>query len=85
VKHLAAGAESSADKSPGTAASVSKAGAKAVDKAETVRAACESGHQLDMKWADLESALHTFRKTLREHVAAVTGEPAYVNGWHLPG
>jgi hypothetical protein len=85
VTHLVRVVKSEADKSPETAAAVVKAGAAGEAKTDAVRAVCESGNKLDRKWADLEEAVHAFRKALQAHTVAMTGGPAYVNGWQLPG
>jgi hypothetical protein len=85
VKRLVDEATSAAGKSPDTAEAVAKAGDKVFEEIEEVREAAETGNKLDGKWADMDKALHNFRKALTAHVVAVTGGPDCVNGWHLPG
>ena len=85
VKRLVEEAASTSEKSPETAKAVENAGAKVLEQIEEVRGAAETGNKLDGKWAEMDKALHNFRKTLGAHVVAVTGGPDCVNGWHLPG
>lgn len=85
VKRLVDEAASTSDKSSETAKAVEKAGVKVFDEIEEVRGAAETGNKLDGKWAEMDKALHNFRKALAAHVVAVTGGPDCVNGWHLPG
>ena len=85
VTHLVRVVNSEAARSPETADAVVKAGANVKATTDAVRAVCESGNKLDSKWADLGEAVHAFRKALQAHTVAVTGGPAYVNGWQLPG
>ena len=85
VKRLVDEATAAAGKSPDTAEAVAKAGDKVFEEIEEVREAAETGNKLDGKWADMDKALHNFRKALTAHVVAVTGGPDCVNGWHLPG
>jgi len=85
VKRLVDDAASTSEKSPETAKAVAKAGDKVFEEIEDVKGAAETGNKLDGKWADMDQALHNFRKALAAHVVAVTGGPDCVNGWHLPG
>jgi len=85
VKRLVDETASTSEKSPETAKDVEKAGAKVYEKIDEVRGAAETGNKLDAKWAEMDQALHNFRRALAAHVVAVTGGPDCVNGWHLPG
>ena len=85
VKRLVDETASTSEKSPETAKAVEKAGAKVFEEIEEVRGAAETGKKLDGKWAEMDQALHNFRRALAAHVVAVTGGPDCVNGWHLPG
>ncbi len=85
VKRLVTETASTAEKSPETAKAVERAGAKVFEEIEEVRGAAETGNKLDGKWAEMDQALHNFRRALAAHVVAVTGGPDCVNGWHLPG
>jgi hypothetical protein len=85
VKRLVDEAALTSEKSPDTAKAVAKAGSKVLEEIEDVRGAAETGNKLDGTWADLDQAVHNFRKALAEHVVAVTGGPGCMNGWHLPG
>ena len=85
VKRLVNEAASTSEKSPKTAKAVAKAGEKVFEEIEDVKGAADTGNKLDGKWADMDQALHNFRKALAAHIVAVTGGPGCVNGWHLPG
>jgi hypothetical protein len=85
VKRLVDETASTSEKSPETAKAVEKAGAKVYEEIDQVRGAAETGKKLDAKWAEMDQALHNFRRALAAHVVAVTGGPDCVNGWHLPG
>ena len=85
VKRLVDETASTSEKSPETAKAVEKAGAKVYEEIDEVRGAAETGNKLDAKWAEMDQALHNFRRALAAHVVAVTGGPDCVNGWHLPG
>jgi hypothetical protein len=85
VKRLVDETASTSEKSPETAKAVEKAGAKVYKEIDEVRGAAETGNKLDAKWAEMDQALHNFRKALAAHVVAVTGGPDCMNGWHLPG
>ena len=85
VKRLVDETASTSEKSPETAKAVEKAGTKVYKEIDEVRGAAETGNKLDAKWAEMDQALHNFRKALAVHVVAVTGGPDCMNGWHLPG
>jgi hypothetical protein len=85
VKRLVEEVAATSEKSPETAKAVEKAGTKVLEEIEDVQGAAETGNKLDGAWADLDQAVHNFRRALGEHVVAVTGGPDCKNGWHLPG
>lgn len=85
VDRLVGVAEATADQSPETAQAVVKAGAKVATAIEGVAEAAATGKRLDDRWSDLQESVHVFRKAFAAHVVAITGAPACVNGWHLPG
>ena len=85
VDRLDAFAKSTADRSPETAAAVTRVGEKVRAEIEGVKAAAETGNKLDATWADLKKAVYSYRNALAGHVVTVPGGPGCMNGWHLPG
>ncbi len=85
IDRLVAVAEATAEQSPDTAKAVVKAGSKTVKAIEAVMKTAETGKRLDTRWSDLRVAVHEFRAAIAAHVNAVTGGPACLNGWQIPG